>query len=158
MAKETSRRERIVTGIATVVILAIALWLFVGRSPGGAQRIEVGFGDSVATDAGTVTVLALEQVKEGTRGAPPPADGDEVQAIRFRSCRNESARQIVDLDLFSVDLPGDAPDPSAVGSALTDGAGACLGGRVFVQVPLGASPIGVVYAADPTGVWLLPTE
>ena len=50
MKEPTSRRERILAGIATVVILGIAFWLFVGRSPGGPKRVEVAFGDSVETD------------------------------------------------------------------------------------------------------------
>jgi len=158
MSKPASQRERIFTGIATVVILAIAFWLFVGRSPGGTKREEVAFGDSVETDAGTVAVLSLDEVTERTEGAPAPTAGNEVRAIRFRSCRNADEGQVVDMSLFFVELPGDVPDAPAAGSALIDSAGACVGGRVFVQLPLGVSPVDVVYAADPMAVWVIPAS
>src|SRR5262249_46768171 len=138
-----------------VLILALAFWLFLGRSPGGTTRREVDLGTAVPTDTGTVTVTSLDAVPEGTSGAPPPVTGHEVRGIRFRSCRKGSERAFVPLSLFSV-RTADGRLARAAGSRESELPGDCVAGTVYVQVPTGSSPTDVEYAADPLVVWRLP--
>jgi hypothetical protein len=154
VAGPTSKRERIFTGIAVVVILALAFWLFLGRSPsGGPKRVEVELRESVETDRGTVTVFSLDPA--AALGAPAPDPGHEVEAIRFRSCRSDSGGTVVDMSAFSVTFADD-PAAEAAGSRLERNDATCVAGQVFVQAPEGATPTAVEYAADPVGVWRLP--
>jgi hypothetical protein len=154
----TQTRQRVVTGIATVVVLALALSLFLGRSPNGAPgRVEASLGEPVETDRGTVTVTSLDPVPPGTAGAPAPAEGTVVDAIQFRSCRTDPEGTIVDLSVFSVrTVDGSSATPA--GSRLTESSGECTGGEVFVVLPASASPSEVEYAADPIAVWALPSS
>ena len=116
--------------------------------------MEVALGESVETDRGTVTVRSLDPVAEGTRGAPSPETGFAVREIRFRSCRSGTEGPLVDLSAFSVRTSDDST-ATAAGSALSESSGQCTAGVVFVQVPEGATPKDVEYAADPIGVWSL---
>jgi len=150
-----TRRQQIFTGVAAVLILALAFWLLLGRSPGGTAKREVDLGTAVPTDAGTVTVTSLEPVAEGTPGAPSPDAGHEVRGIRFRSCRNGTKGPVVDLSLFSVQT-ADGRLAGAAGSRESELRGDCTAGTVYVQVPTDSSPSDVEYAADPLAVWRLP--
>jgi hypothetical protein len=149
-------KQRVVTGMATVVVLALALSLFIGRSPNGSpSREEVSLGQAVETDLGTVTVSSLDPVPPGTPGAPPAVTGTVVDAIQFRSCRTDPEGTIVDLSAFSV-RTADGTSATAAGSQLTESSGDCTGGAVYVVLPASSSPTEVEYAANPVAVWKLP--
>jgi hypothetical protein len=148
-----TRRQQVITGVAAVLILTLALWLLLGRSPSGPSRVEADPGSPVETDVGTVTVYSVDPVPPGTRGTPAPVAGHEVRAIRFRSCRPGDTGEVVDLALFSVGFASSAPRAPAAGSNLSDSTGRCVGGLVYVQVPQGLAPSDVEYAADPLAVW-----
>jgi hypothetical protein len=151
--KVRSRREQVLTGVAAVLILGLALWLLLGRSP-GTKRVEVPLGRSVTTDNGVVTVLGLDVVRPGTAGTPTPTPNHVVMAIRFRACRSGSAGPIVDLELFRV-RTGDVLSPVA-GSNTSETPDGCDAGLVYAQVPSGSSPTAVEYEADPVAVWTVP--
>lgn len=145
------------TGVAAVLILALAFWLFLGRSPSGPGTRTVDLGSNVDTDAGSVTVLSLDPVAADTPGAPAPEAGTGVQGIRFKSCRNGSDGPVVDLSLFSV-RTADGRVASAAGSREDQATAACAAGVVYVQVPTDSPAAEVDYAADPVVVWRLPAS
>jgi hypothetical protein len=150
-------KKRVITGMATVVILALALSLFLGRTPNSSPpREEVALGQAVETDRGTVTVNSLDPVPPGTPGAPPAISGTVVDAIGFRSCRNDPQGTIVDLSVFSVQT-ADGTTGTPAGSQLTESSGDCTGGFVYVVLPAASSPTDVEYAANPVAVWKLPS-
>jgi len=147
-------KKRVITGMATVVILALSMSLFLGRTPSSPSRREVSLGESVDTDRGTVTVNSLNPVPPGTPGAPPVIPGTVVDAIQFRSCRTDPQGTIVDLSVFSVQT-ADGTTGTPAGSQLTESSGDCTGGFVYVILPASAQPTDVEYAADPVAVWKL---
>ena len=100
-----SRREQVVTGVAAVLILGLALWLLLGRSP-GPTRTTVDLGQEVATDAGRVTVLEVVPVPPGNRRHAPPEPGHTLVEIRFRSCRSDPNGPVVELSRFGCDTAG----------------------------------------------------
>jgi hypothetical protein len=158
MTPASTTRQRLFTGIASVLILALAFWLFLGRSPsGGPERVEADWGGTVATDRGTVTVRRLEAVDEGSAGVPKAGAGHVVDAIRFRSCRTDPDGTVVDLSLFSVVL-GNGTSVAAEGSKLSETTGGCVSGQAFVQLPVGSTETAIEYAADPVGVWRVPQD
>jgi hypothetical protein len=136
-----------------VLILGVAIWLLLGRSP-GTRRVEVEFGRPVTTDAGVVTVLRLDTVAPGTEGAPAPTRNHVVMAIRFRSCRAGSDGPIVNLRLFGVRTVRELSPVQ--GSNTSETPNGCDAGVVYSQVPAGFSPSAVEYHADPVAVWTIP--
>jgi hypothetical protein len=148
-----SRREQVITGVAAALILGLALWLLLGRSP-GTGRVEVGLGRPVTTNAGVVTVLGLDRVQPGTAGAPAPTRNHIVMAIRFRSCRSGPDGPVVNLRLFGVRTAHEL-SPVA-GSDTSETPAGCDSGVVYSQVPAGFPPSAVEYDADPVAVWTIP--
>ena len=137
--------------MAAVLILGLALWLLLGRSPGPA-RTTVDLGQEVATDAGRVTVLEVVPVP-GAGGTPPPEPGHTLVAIRFRSCRSDPNGPVVELSRFGIETRrGVAP---VAGSRMAESTETCASGVVYAQVPQGSGPDAVQYDADPVGVWRL---
>ena len=147
-----SRREQVITGVAAVLILGLALWLLLGRSPGPA-RTTVDLGQAVATDAGRVTVLEVIPVPPGTGGTPSPEPGHTLVAIQFRSCRSDPNGLVVELSRFGIETRrGVVP---VAGSRMAESTETCASGVVYAQVPQGWGPDAVQYDADPVGVWRL---
>ncbi len=139
-----------VTGIAAILVLGLAVWLLLGRSPRPDRLVEAALGKPVRTDAGTVTVFAVSVDPPGLAGAPAPEPGHVLLAIRFRSCRSVQNGPVVELSLFFVRTTAGPQTPN--GSRVTTTPD-CAAGFVFVQAPDRSDPDEVVYRADPVAAW-----